>query len=533
MKKAYLDPLKCPHCSHHVNAFVPPEIPRNPKLILVGEAPGVEEYRKGRPFVGPSGKVLRSVLSVDAIILNASNIYSIEKPTTEIISVEREHHLLPILEAYLHLPVVSLGAFAAQALVGGNRGGKKDGKEQKKGKQKKETSMAGQVLWLYDRPVLFTYHPAYYLRSGKDPRILEYIEAYVKSATAPPIKIKKFIDVLPPRSSIGAFELDVETTSSDLPFYDSKIVLLGIMPERLGIAYQFTATWLKQPANIRALQTWIDRNGQVVGHNIEFDILHCEAIGLNLGKLEWFDTEIAMKDKGHDLYGGFGLKYLAHLLYSAPPWEAKFHEHIRKMKTDKTKTLGIADFPLKDLSEYNAHDLYYTKRLAEARSGTTDPFVRLDNDYNKYINQMVENGIHISTRKLSESLKYYNGLYDRAAAKGRRLASLGKDFNYESPAQVLPVVKRLVGDIENTREQTLMTVYDRHPFIAALLDVRGHGKTIGMLEGIKERITKGDIVHSTLTEHGAETSRTSSKDPNIENWPEPIRKILVSRYGKK
>lgn len=43
--------------------FVPSEIPSNPRLIVVGEAPGGYEAKKGRPFVGPSGQLLDQVLA--------------------------------------------------------------------------------------------------------------------------------------------------------------------------------------------------------------------------------------------------------------------------------------------------------------------------------------------------------------------------------------------------------------------------------------------------------------------------------------
>lgn len=42
--------------------FVAPEGPRRPRLYLVGEAPGELEAKAGRPFVGPAGQTLRSII---------------------------------------------------------------------------------------------------------------------------------------------------------------------------------------------------------------------------------------------------------------------------------------------------------------------------------------------------------------------------------------------------------------------------------------------------------------------------------------
>ena len=52
----------CP-CSTIDKKFIPPEGSRKPRVYIAGMVPGEEEVKEGRPFVGPSGKVLRSALS--------------------------------------------------------------------------------------------------------------------------------------------------------------------------------------------------------------------------------------------------------------------------------------------------------------------------------------------------------------------------------------------------------------------------------------------------------------------------------------
>ena len=41
--------------------LVPGKGPPNAKIVIVGEAPGVEEERLGEPFVGASGNLLNSM----------------------------------------------------------------------------------------------------------------------------------------------------------------------------------------------------------------------------------------------------------------------------------------------------------------------------------------------------------------------------------------------------------------------------------------------------------------------------------------
>src|ERR1700712_5188951 len=63
---------------------VPGEGPRRAHMMLVGEQPGDEEDVKGRPFVGPAGKLLRRALAeadvaeADVYVTNAVKHFSFE-----------------------------------------------------------------------------------------------------------------------------------------------------------------------------------------------------------------------------------------------------------------------------------------------------------------------------------------------------------------------------------------------------------------------------------------------------------------------
>ena len=52
----------CPLCRGRTNA-VPGEGPPNAQLMFIGEGPGYQEDREGRPFVGPAGKFLEELLA--------------------------------------------------------------------------------------------------------------------------------------------------------------------------------------------------------------------------------------------------------------------------------------------------------------------------------------------------------------------------------------------------------------------------------------------------------------------------------------
>jgi len=53
---------RCRECPLADQPFVPGNGPARTDLVVVGQAPGDQEVRQGKPFVGPAGKALRRVL---------------------------------------------------------------------------------------------------------------------------------------------------------------------------------------------------------------------------------------------------------------------------------------------------------------------------------------------------------------------------------------------------------------------------------------------------------------------------------------
>ena len=61
VKQKCLDCNKCSLCKTRTNTVFSAGIP-NPKLMLIGEAPGYYEDMKGEPFVGKAGQLLDKIL---------------------------------------------------------------------------------------------------------------------------------------------------------------------------------------------------------------------------------------------------------------------------------------------------------------------------------------------------------------------------------------------------------------------------------------------------------------------------------------
>ncbi len=63
-----------------------PEGPLNARIVIIGEAPGVEEERLGRPFIGGSGQILSQVLAkagIDRSQCYITNVMTIRPPQND------------------------------------------------------------------------------------------------------------------------------------------------------------------------------------------------------------------------------------------------------------------------------------------------------------------------------------------------------------------------------------------------------------------------------------------------------------------
>jgi uracil-DNA glycosylase family 4 len=134
---------------------VPGEGNPDARVVFIGEAPGKEEAKIGRPFVGRSGRFLRQAikdigLAEDDIFITSPGHYLPLRgtPTKETIVHGREHLFkqLGIIEPEI---IVLLGATACLAMLD----------------RKVETAREhGTVLERDGIRILLTFHPAYAMR---------------------------------------------------------------------------------------------------------------------------------------------------------------------------------------------------------------------------------------------------------------------------------------------------------------------------------------------------------------------------------
>lgn len=144
------------------------------RVMLVGEAPGADEDRIGRPFVGVSGQLLDKILKHIGLDRTAedvkhaiyiSNVLNWRPPGNRTPSPAEVEVSLPFIERHIELVnpdiLILCGGVAAKALLGSNSGIT----QLRKGWHDYKPLTAGIGVGSESRPVKAIYHPSYLLRT--------------------------------------------------------------------------------------------------------------------------------------------------------------------------------------------------------------------------------------------------------------------------------------------------------------------------------------------------------------------------------
>ncbi len=156
----------CKKCGLHIErkTAVPGEGVTNPLVLIIGEGPGVEEDKTGRPFVGNAGKYLEKWLS--AVNFNAdenlgrntnvyiANIIKCRPPGNRDPKPDEIKKCRPYLERQIEIlkpcVILTISRFAAQVLLNTELG---------------ITKLRGKVYKYKNIPLVPTYHPSAVLRN--------------------------------------------------------------------------------------------------------------------------------------------------------------------------------------------------------------------------------------------------------------------------------------------------------------------------------------------------------------------------------
>lgn len=544
----------CTRCKLHETAefvcLIPP-IERN-EVMIVGEAPGAEEDKQGKPFVGESGKLLMRCLNeaglerdevfiTNAVACRPPGNRTPKKGEVKACQYFFQRQFTTVKPKY----VLLLGSVALEQALG------------MKGIKK----IRGKPIERDGIIYLPTLHPAYVLRDpkqeGKFRADLQFFADIVKFGGIPKEEglnwrivndretLEEMLDDL-----YGSVSYDIETTGLYPWAKDAGINSLGfgtrttqwLIPTN---TYKHKPGWDKNTRYTWSFKTILKiltvvaeriESGEIKlnMHNGKFDMLFTWVIyGVRL--MCEFDTMLAhFMLNENDLHG---LKYLAQAYCGAPDWD-----------TDEEVKFGLKGFY--KMAEYQAHDLYYTrklkfkfKRLLEKESGVNDVFNKIMMPCSNLFTEIEHNGVYINESKMGEAETYLREMKDTAEKElNTHLPKKyrGTDFNWGSTKQLgellfedlkLPVIAKTPSGKPQVNESVVKQL--DHPLVAALLRFRESKQQLSFfIDGWKPFLVDSRL-HPNFKLHGTVTGRLSCDRPNLQQVPRDprIRTLITAPPG--
>lgn len=455
--------------------------------FIVGEAPGREEDRQGRPFVGTSGDMLHAALGkadlTDYYLTNAVKC----RPAGNKLPPASVKPCAPYLddEIATRTPkaILAVGATAWKRL--GGSGG--------------VTENAGKEIWSdkYQCWIMPVLHPASLLHSGTMNRLPEWEASVARYAhllkgtlaATPPVLVKHIqsigeasdlIDALHAlRGEPDGFAFDFETRHLPWWHLDNKVISMSFSYEE-GVAWsvplEHPQSWMTD-AHVRRFFTELDefvmRDPEIrkTGHNSSV-----------------FDDLVYYRQTGHLPYTTMDTLPAWHLLNENAPKGLKFLERLLLDWPDTTKdTKSLEAKPLEEVLDYNGYDAAGTFLIRKRILVDLAKDRRLARYFSKHLmpgmralSRIIASGIHVDQMY---SLQLVASLTNEL---NRRKLALPVD-NPGSTKQLrewlydqlkLPVWKHTPGGAPATDEDTLNRLALDEPRVRDIISYRGAQKNL-------------------------------------------------------
>lgn len=557
-------------CNLHANSAQPlimGDGPDNAQLMIVGEVPGKVEDKKGRPFVGESGQVLRSMLMEagvdpdDCYITNVCKCMTYKHADPKVGEIKS---CVPMLRREIELVKPNL------VLLLGNTPLKEfHGKSG-------ITALRGIefVSEKYGVKCLATFHPANIVRGdkAKEPYIRRDINKAVRLMESSEItafdepkiyRVNTVEEVRWLKDELLAAEevaFDLETSSLNMFDEDAHVLMISFAWAWDKAAYVV----LDHPENKLEDDTWDEiveileefflSDVPKIGHNIKFDIKWLRAVLEIQVNGPLFDTMLAHYATNELI--PHGLKLLSADYLNFPAYDSA----IPKPK-GKSGHVYFGDVALPDLGRYAGLDSCATWRLKQAlqrellEHGVDGVFrnilmpasaalievelrgLRIDVDYLEDLEERLDNELADLDGKLLEFDSVQRFITENAKGKQKNFK-----VNFKSPLQLQkilfdyeglkPVKMTDSGKGYSTDKETLTVLSEQGSELAELLKERSHLATLqnNFVRGLHEKFLQdGDVIFPSYLLHGTVTGRLSCREPNLQQVPREdwIKKLYI------
>lgn len=490
------------------------------RILFVGIAPGFTEGKRGIPFTGKAGRLLRggcNQVNIDIADCSFANVAhcvpvddnrNLRDPTKDEIKQCREALEKTISKVKPEL-IVPLGNIPLEWFLG---------------RKVNITKEVGKLIEKNGYKLIPLFHPAFILRNPTKEKVfikgLRRIKDYVYGTE---FKLSKHFEENPPRSS-SIYEtlsdaeetyFDVETTSLDLFASSTRLLSCCVgADEKKGVVVG--------AENIERVRNILESDSKKVGHNCKFDLVA-------LRKL----ADIKTRGKYDDLL-------IAHYLATGMV-EGKHYSHNLKAvcreynfpvsEVVEVDTKNMASLPREKLFEYNRQDVVNLARLFKIIPHDTWIY-RFLCDCIPMLASMEYRGLPVD----QEHLEHLHEKYESRLTylKAQLLETVGKvkvrkgkkeilvDYNPNSDPQTARYLRSQGITLPKTktkRDSVAREVLAKinHPFCKLMI---GYSQVEKMLSTYIKPFIGKEVVHPIYNFHMTDTGRLSSSgDVNIQNQP--------------
>ena len=524
------------------------------EIVIVGEAPDEEEERRGRLFVGYSGKILRGVfdaLDVDMSKVYITNVVKCRPPNNQLTKemvkcckVRLEQELVRLRKRKL---IVALGSTAKEFF--GVPGGMND--------------VRGNIVDTKYGKVLVTWHPAHKNLFQRDIVLgISAYEQFVKDLARGSVyvetgkmykrvgfKVVEGSELDEVLSVISGKEvaLDFETVGKDIWSGDFRVMTVGLAVDNR--CYVVDLEKLGEERAKLFMKEVYDRAGKVVVYNAGFDV------------------GLGMKEYGWEVYGRSGDIEDVQVMYYVLSGKATPAVSLKRLVLDYLdvgqygidwKKENIRSVSRERLYEYNAIDAYVTLKLyrlfIDKLKGASLQWSGIFGS----VKQSLYDAYEVVKRILCLCIELQrNGMYvdvDYLMSLKRELEVKKAEFlkgvvgvNLNSPKQVMEWLRQVGVEVSSTGKGVLEDVLKKQGDklseearrrIESLLEYRVVEKMLGtyVVPFLEEWVRGDGCVHSKFSVVGTDTGRLASSEPNLMNIPTRLGPVLekafVSRFGE-
>lgn len=518
--------------------YVPSSGPDRARIALVGQNPGRNEIKSGRPFIGPSGKLLDKVLQAyrlnrgEMFITNACLCTDISNPsfTPPPAAVNAcRARLITELKQHGTEKIVAMGNTATQSLL-----------RTKVGITQLRVGPFRLADDLPDVKIIPTFHPAACLRSSASfPSMCNDFQKLVTEQ--PPWKAPKVIVLDSERGSLMAIKVlkrkyrkavvDIETDLDKEKSFDHPnrfgLLCIGICVQS-GVGIVFGERACRSRKVLDALADYL-RGCDLIFQNGKFDIGGLYPKG--------FSDLVIREDTMLQSYvldertGIHGLKYNAVEKLGAPRYDEELDQY-----TGKGKNKRFGNIPRRILYVYNGYDVvctwdlneFFGAEIAREDSLRLPPIRdRADGEWwglrrlHDFLCDAATNFVYTELNGFAVDLGYNRQLMREYAEEARGyeriMFHIAGEFNPRSPLQVkavlhdlgvkIPMKKNLKGEMtETTDAEALSLMYE------AAKSRRDRIKGSRQAQAPGHVVLQGKIDHSGTNQIGPEVVEVGTED---------------------